>query len=92
MLDRLVRMPVHSWEPKGKQAHVKRIGPTAQDFHAAFGLSDSDTMIGFQDADGVALVAIQALNAKLETKVAEQARQIAELQRMVETAIGARPR
>ena len=51
---------------------------------AAFGLGDDDKMIGMQDADGVALAAIQGLNAKLESKIEEQAREIAELRRAVE--------
>jgi hypothetical protein len=44
-------------------------GPMAQDFHAAFGLGDSDKAIGMQDADGVALAAIQGLNRKLESEL-----------------------
>jgi len=79
VLDRLTAMPVYAWSPKGRNAHVRHYGPTAQDFHAAFGLGDDATMIGMQDADGVALAAIQGLNAKLEAKVAEQAREIAAL-------------
>jgi hypothetical protein len=46
---------------------------------AAFSLGSSDKLIGMQDADGVALAAIQGLNAKVE----EQQREIAELRRML---------
>ena len=42
------------------------MGPMAQDFHRAFGLGDRDTEIVTIDADGVALAAIQGLNAKVE--------------------------
>jgi hypothetical protein len=56
----------------------------AQDFRAAFGLGETDLGINTIDADGVALTAIQGLNAKLEEKVASQAAEIAELRRMVE--------
>jgi hypothetical protein len=56
----------------------------AEDFRAAFGLGDGDRGINSVDADGVALAAIQGLNAKLEAKVAEQAKEIAELKRAVE--------
>jgi hypothetical protein len=38
----------------------------AQDFHAAFGLGDSDKSITTIDAGGVALAAIKGLNEKLE--------------------------
>jgi hypothetical protein len=72
VLDKLVAMPVYAWSPKGINSHVRHYGPTAQDFHAAFGLGDTDLGIGQQDADGVALAAIQGLNAKLEAKLAER--------------------
>jgi hypothetical protein len=38
----------------------------AQDFKAAFGLGVDDKTIATVDADGVALAAIQGLNAKVE--------------------------
>jgi hypothetical protein len=71
VLNKLVAMPVYAWSPKGVNAHVRHYGPTAQDFHAAFGLGDTDLGIGQQDADGVALAAIQGVNAKLEAKLAD---------------------
>jgi hypothetical protein len=40
----------------------------AQDFHAAFGLGESDRTITTVDADGVALAAIQGLNEKVEVR------------------------
>ena len=45
----------------------------AQDFKAAFQVGESDTGISTVDADGVALVAIQGLNQKLEDTRAENA-------------------
>ena len=91
VLDKLAAMPVYAWSPKGNNAQLRHYGPMAQDFHAAFGLGDDDKMIGFQDADGVALAAIQGLNAKLEaslaTKDAEVAalkQELAELRRVTE--------
>ncbi len=68
VLDRLSAMPVYAWSPKGRNAHLRHYGPMAQDFHAAFALGDDDTMIGMQDADGVALAAIQGLDAKLRER------------------------
>ena len=44
----------------------------AQDFSAAFALSNTDTAIGLLDAAGVAFGAIQGLNAKLEQLIARQ--------------------
>ena len=63
------------------------MGPTAQDFHAAFGLGETPTMINTVDVSGVALAAIKGLNAKLEAEVAEQAREIGELRRAVEVLL-----
>jgi hypothetical protein len=56
----------------------------AQDFRAAFGLGSDDKIITKVDVNGVALAAIQGLNAKLEARVAEQARELADLRRTVE--------
>jgi hypothetical protein len=45
----------------------------AQDFAAAFALGENDTTISTVDADGVALAAIQGLNAKVEAMKVELA-------------------
>ncbi len=79
VLDKLAAMPVYAWSPKGANSHVRHYGPTAQDFHATFGLGDTDLGIGQQDADGVALAAIQGLNAKLESERAAKDAEIAAL-------------
>ena len=84
VLDKVAALPLYQWNPKGVNAHHRHYGPTAQDFYGAFGLGGSDLSIGQQDADGVALAAIQGLNEKLEAKIAEQAREIGELRRAVE--------
>jgi hypothetical protein len=62
VLDQLVAMPVYTWAYK-HDAATRHIGPTAQDFAAAFGFGSQDTSISTVDADGVALAAIQALAA-----------------------------
>jgi hypothetical protein len=79
VLDRLVAMPIGWWNYKAQSADVRHIGPTAQDFRAAFGLGRGDATIATIDADGVALAAIQGLNAKLEAKVAAKDAEIAAL-------------
>jgi hypothetical protein len=71
-------------------SHVRHYGPTAQDFHAAFGLGDTDLGIGQQDADGVALAAIHGLNARLEAALAARDAIIEVLQRRLDDQ-GARP-
>jgi trimeric autotransporter adhesin len=66
VLRRVAELPLYQWNARGTDPNVKHLGPTAQDFMAAFGLGSSDKMIGMQDADGVALAAIQGLNRRLE--------------------------
>ena len=71
VLAKLAAMPVYQWQPKGQNAHVKHVGPMAQDFMKAFGVGDDDKMIGMQDADGIALAAIQGLNQIVKAKDAK---------------------
>jgi hypothetical protein len=75
ILDRVARLPITRWRYRA-EGEVEHVGPMAQDFHRAFGLGPDERSITAVDADGVALAAIQGLNAKLETKVAEQSREI----------------
>ena len=84
VLERLAAMPIATWNLKAQDRSIRHMGPMAQDFRIAFGLGETDLGINTIDADGVALTAIQGLNAKLEEKVASQAAEIAELRRMVE--------
>ncbi|MHC5212799.1 MAG: tail fiber domain-containing protein [Planctomycetota bacterium] len=70
VLRKVVDLPITSWKYKVEAEGTKHVGPMAQDFMAAFGLGESDLAIGTVDADGVALAAIQGLNAKVEQKEA----------------------
>lgn len=74
VLEKLRTLPVESWSYKVEGEGIRHIGPTAQDFYAAFGLGTSETSIGTVDADGVALVAAK----ELERRTAEMARRAAE--------------
>ncbi len=80
ILARLVEMPITQWRWKGEAETVRHVGPTAQDFRAAFGLGYDDKTITLVDTEGVALAAIQGLNAKLEERIADKERQIVEQQ------------
>jgi hypothetical protein len=72
VLAKLVAMPVYRWQPKdGINANDQHIGPMAQDFYATFGLGHTDTAIGVQDAEGVALAAIKGLSRLLQEKDAQ---------------------
>ncbi len=65
VLGKVLALPLSRWSYRSAtdQWHI---GPMAQDFFAAFGLGGDDKTISTVDADGVALAAIQGLNAKLE--------------------------
>lgn len=69
VLERVLALPISRWRYRTQDASVRHIGPMAQDFRAAFGLGTDERHITTVDADGVALAAIQGLNAKLEAEV-----------------------
>jgi trimeric autotransporter adhesin len=70
ILERLLATPIATWSYRA-QAGVRHIGPMAQDFAASFAVGENDTTISTVDADGVALAAIQGLDAKLERENAQ---------------------
>jgi trimeric autotransporter adhesin len=76
-LAKLSRMRIQSWEYKTQLGGVRHLGPVAQDFREAFGLGESETTINSVDADGVSLLAAQALARRTEA----QAKEISELRR-----------
>jgi len=74
VLEKLAALPVSTWNYQWDPPTTRHLGPMAQDFMAAFGLGDDDTVINLIDANGVNVVAIQALYRKLqalEARVAE---------------------
>jgi hypothetical protein len=71
VLRKLATVPIRTWSYRDEDAEVRHMGPTAQDFRAAFGLGDSETAISTVDADGVALAAIQALERHSHAQTAE---------------------
>jgi hypothetical protein len=64
VLVRLARMSIREWNYKAQDATIRHVGPTAKDFHAAFGLGEDPLRISTIDADGIALAAIQSLEAR----------------------------
>ena len=86
VLEKLAALPVRTWSYREEPDSVRHMGPTAQEFRAAFGLGDTDKAIATVDTDGVALVAAQtlerrtrALQAEIESLRAELAAMRAEL-------------
>jgi hypothetical protein len=64
VLARLRSLPITTWTYKVDADDVRHLGPTAQDFHAAFGLGNDPTTIAGVDEGGVALAAAQALEVR----------------------------
>lgn len=81
LLDALAGLPIGTWRYRVEGPAVRHLGPTAEDFYAAFGLGSDDAVtIGTVDADGVALATIQALYQIIR----EQQRQLATQQQRIE--------
>ena len=72
VLARIAAMPVTEWSYKAQEGGIRHIGPTAQDFHAAFGLGEDPLRIGTLDADGVALAGVKAVEARTRAMRDEQ--------------------
>jgi len=84
VLAKVAALPLQTWNYKNDAADVRHLGPVAQDFRAAFNLGADDKHIATVDADGVALAAIQGLNAKMEAENAELRAENAELKTRLE--------
>ncbi len=87
LLEALAKLPTGTWNYKDQDPSVRHLGPTAQEFRAAFGLGEDERYISTVDADGVALAAIQGL---YELVRAQDAR-IAALEARFETSNGRAP-
>jgi hypothetical protein len=81
VLARVAVLPISEWSFKVDTA-TRHIGPTAQDFHAAFDVGADDKHIATVDEEGVALAAIQGLNQKVEETRAENAELKARLEKL----------
>jgi hypothetical protein len=82
VLGKVASLPLYTWRYNSEVSQALHLGPTAQDFHAAFGLGDSERTITGIDADGVALAAIQGLAQRLDAQAAlfaEQTHEFAQL-------------
>ncbi len=82
LLEEVARLPVQRWQYKGQT--IRHLGPTAQDFYAAFGIGHNETTIASVDADGVALAAIQGLyheNRQLRSTLEDLIKRIEGLER-----------
>ena len=64
-LEKVLALPINTWNYKTQDPAVRHMGPMAQDFYAAFGLGTDERHIGTVDADGAALAAIQGLHHRM---------------------------
>ena len=85
VLEAVADLDISTWQYDSEPG-VTHLGPTSQDFAAAFGLGDTTTGIASVDADGVALAAIQALAAENDELRSRNASLAARLTRL-ETAV-----
>jgi hypothetical protein len=71
VLARLAEVPIHTWNYRAEDPSIRRMGPVAEDFYAAFGLGEGEEHIATVDADGVALAAIQGLHELSQERAAQ---------------------
>jgi hypothetical protein len=74
VLETLASLPISKWSYLWDGPEVRHLGPMSQDFMAAFHLGDDERRINLLDANGVNMVAIQALYRRVVTLEAEVAR------------------
>lgn len=77
VLSKIAAMPIREWNYTTQDAGIRHVGPTAQDFHAAFGLGEDERRINTIDADGIALAAVKALEARTRA-LADENRELRE--------------
>jgi hypothetical protein len=71
ILAKVAALPVHRWNYISDGPSTQHIGPTAQDFYAAFEVGEDDHHIHPIDGYGVALAAVQELAAEVARLRAE---------------------
>jgi hypothetical protein len=64
VLASLRKVPVSTWNYISEGRATRHLGPMAEDFYRAFQLGPGNTSIGVQDAVGVSLAAVKALDAR----------------------------
>ncbi|MEN1727305.1 MAG: tail fiber domain-containing protein [Pseudomonadota bacterium] len=71
LLNLLASLDLFNWNYSSGSDQGRHFGPTAEEFHALFGLGESDRHISVADMAGVALGAAQALQQELTEKERE---------------------
>jgi hypothetical protein len=68
VLAKLDALPISTWNYKGADEGDRHLGPVAEDFHAAFGLGNSDHFVAPTDMAGVALASVKALQEEVQER------------------------
>lgn len=71
VLLRLRGVPILTWRYRTDDSGVRHMGPTAQDFFAAYGLGQDEQHIAPLDANGVTLAAVQELDRMVQARDAQ---------------------
>jgi hypothetical protein len=79
-LQRVRELHISTWTSRHGDLAARHVGPTAQDFAAAFGVGHGDRPIHAVDAQGVSLAAIQGLADLVAQLHEDHARLAARLQ------------
>lgn len=75
-------LPIYTWTYRSEPEGAVHLGPTAEDFHAAFNLGNNLNTIATVDADGVALAALQEVGRRLQSSESAAAAQQARIVRI----------
>ncbi|HWW77207.1 MAG TPA: tail fiber domain-containing protein, partial [Pyrinomonadaceae bacterium] len=84
VLASLRKVPVSTWNYIAEGQQSRHLGPMAEDFYGAFKLGTSDKTIGIQDAVGVSLAAVKALDART-LELQQKAEEVEQLRARVQT-------
>lgn len=93
VLNALSTMPIQSWTYKSEGRGIRHVGPTAQDFFAAFRLGTNDTTITTIDEEGISLLAIKTLAQRTEQlkqatqRIDELEQRIAKLEEILRASV-----
>jgi trimeric autotransporter adhesin len=84
ILASLRKVPVSTWNYIAEGQQSRHLGPMAEDFYGAFRLGTTDKAIGIQDAVGVSLAAVKALDART-VELQQKAEEVEQLRAKVNT-------
>jgi hypothetical protein len=82
VLSKIGAMSIQRWSYRADSSRALHVGPTAQDFRAAFGLGNSDEAISLVDIDGINMLGVQALVRRTKALQDENADLRARLERL----------